>query len=737
MDLDRSSYSDDSESFIPSSNFEPPPPVDCILQKSHASVDETGINGFDRSSRRSKYGTQPDEFEDIHFQSANSLGDIASPDTFGSDKFFMNPHSSLQDNSTFGSQNSTFSPAQLASSSKISENSENVDPKRSGQLQKLLSPALNSRASVPSTIPTKVAQVNLLEFRSQVNTEFSSIESLNSISHGAGTNTTTSTRTTRSGSDLFKTDSSSAFREPLVPPRRRNVTSTSTNTTTYEEIDNLPAFSYTLSLAIQRLPTQIEKSCYVEFKVPDFAKTITWQHSSWADGWQHGCAPLGIEPATSDFADGPVANLWCLLPLTNLGSFYDTSYHGINQYGRSLPSPLSVDLVTPGIADAGVDHLVTGTLSLRLEFAEEKRLQQRPFLRLLGYWLTLSVTGSAKAYSLIPMNHIVAAAVLQLLWLEIKLMPSASESHPHPHPLNILFLEQITPESNSRTSTSSSEYFLPWKAVSLLANTSCKRKLNESAKEIQESVLSETNIGAQSMTISSNTMDAQSRTSTSSSEYLIPVKPDDHDRPLIRAKAVTSNFANDHDVVEMESQPKSSEKSSESVTSLAIFRLTVIKRHEASLFDQPGTTNPSQIEVQTLVSNTSEPTLRSILRNRKGINYFEIESIQRSANMTTVANQQETIDSPSDYDLRTLPQVFSSNRPNSQEESTGPQTPESATIMAEPSRMTNQAKGISKMHECSCKNPHPAKLQQKPGPPIPGENPDDASFSKNVRNLAL
>ena len=125
-----------------------------------------------------------------------------------------------------------------------------------------------------------VAQVDLLEFQWQVNTEFSSVESLNSISHGTGTNTT-STRTTRSGSDLFKTDSSSAFREPLVPPRRRNVTSTSTSTstTTYEENDDLPAFSYTLSLAIQRLPTQIEKSSHVEFKVPDFARASTWQVS--------------------------------------------------------------------------------------------------------------------------------------------------------------------------------------------------------------------------------------------------------------------------------------------------------------------------------------------------------------------------------------------------------------------------------------------------------------------------
>nr|CDS27830.2 hypothetical transcript [Hymenolepis microstoma] len=94
-------------------------------------------------------------------------GDIAFLDTFGSDKRCVNPHLPLRGNSTFGSQNSTFSFAQLASFNKISENSKIVDPKRLDHLQMLLSPALSSRASLPSTIPIKVEQANLLEFRSQ------------------------------------------------------------------------------------------------------------------------------------------------------------------------------------------------------------------------------------------------------------------------------------------------------------------------------------------------------------------------------------------------------------------------------------------------------------------------------------------------------------------------------------------------------------------------------------------
>lgn len=42
--MEPSYNSDDSDSFIPSSNFEPPPPVDCILQRSNPSLDETDIN---------------------------------------------------------------------------------------------------------------------------------------------------------------------------------------------------------------------------------------------------------------------------------------------------------------------------------------------------------------------------------------------------------------------------------------------------------------------------------------------------------------------------------------------------------------------------------------------------------------------------------------------------------------------------------------------------------------------
>lgn len=125
-----------------------------------------------------------------------------------------------------------------------------------------------------------VAQPNILDFRSQVNTEFNSNESLGSVSLGVVTNTTSS-HTPRSGSDLFKSDSS-IFREPLVPPRRRNVASISTNTTN-EELDSSSLFLFTLSLSVNRLPSRIEKADDVEFKVPDFAKAVTWQVSKISD----------------------------------------------------------------------------------------------------------------------------------------------------------------------------------------------------------------------------------------------------------------------------------------------------------------------------------------------------------------------------------------------------------------------------------------------------------------------
>nr|CUU99792.1 hypothetical transcript [Hymenolepis microstoma] len=55
----------------------------------------------------------------------------------------------------------------------------------------------------------------------------------------------------------------------------------------------------------------------------------------------------------------------------------------------------------------------------------------------------------------------------------------------------------INPENNNRASTSSSEYFLPYKA------SSRKRKLSGNTKESQESILNEADVESQSVIISS------------------------------------------------------------------------------------------------------------------------------------------------------------------------------------------------------------------------------------------
>nr|CUU99610.1 hypothetical transcript [Hymenolepis microstoma] len=95
----------------------------------------------------------------------------------------------------------------------------------------------------------------------------------------------------------------------------------------------------------------------------------------------------------------------------------------------------------------------------------------------------------------------------------------------------------------------------------------------------------------------------------------------------------------------------------------------------------PGTNNLSfQNEVQMTVQNTPEPTLRSSLRNREG----------RSASLTTDDDQQQMRDSLKVYNMRTPRQVPSSHhdRPNSQDDLTGPQAPESIEIVAVTHRMT-------------------------------------------------
>lgn len=124
-----------------------------------------------------------------------------------------------------------------------------------------------------------VQRASATSFTPKVNMQsnFSSADSLISTSAGATTTNTTSNRTTRSGSDLFKSDSS-GFSKPLVPPGKwRSTVSTSTST---DDQEASPAFTYTLSLSVLRHFSKVEKSDLVEFKVPDFTKTVTWQVGS-------------------------------------------------------------------------------------------------------------------------------------------------------------------------------------------------------------------------------------------------------------------------------------------------------------------------------------------------------------------------------------------------------------------------------------------------------------------------
>nr|CDS27825.1 hypothetical protein HmN_000178300 [Hymenolepis microstoma] len=445
--------------------------------------------------------------------------DIAFLDTFGFDKRCVNLRLPLRGNFTFGSQNSTFPFTQLASSNKISEDSKNVDPKRLDHLQMLLSPVLSSRASLPSTIPIKVEQANLLEFQSQICTEFNTLESLTSISHVTGTNETTPTRTTGSGSDLFKTDSSSGFRKLMVPPRRRNVTSTSTNTTN-EENDNLLVLPYILSLVIQRLPTHSEQPGHVKFKAPDFVKTITWQ-SRVRRKEESAAASISI-PA------GVLAD-----------SFSDC-------IRESLPS------------DSNESHRCCGCTAATLA---RNKLNVNCFRNSSSsseYFVLCTVApkgsdlGAQSDTALAHMDRSIRFKVV-----------------------------------NIRASTSSSEYFPPYKA------SSRKRKLSGKSKEAQESILNETDVESHSVII------------FPLSQSMLKIVLQHHLRSAVK----------------MEAQPKPPENSSESTIHLQHHEssVTVEKRPEfdhpsidnSQKTQEPGTNNlSSQNEVQVPVQNTPEPTLR-------------------------------------------------------------------------------------------------------------------------------
>ncbi|KAL5106042.1 TP53-binding protein 1 [Taenia crassiceps] len=216
------------------------------------------------------------DFDDIRHRSSKADTDNNSLGSPSCDVSFPTSQSPLRGDSPDDCQNSITSSTRPLLSSKVSGDPRTTTPKRADQLDKILSSALGGRASVPIAPSKHVQGTSATCFTPKVSIQsnFSSADSLISTSAGATTTNTTSNRTTRSGSDLFKSDSS-GFSKPLVPPgKRRNTVSRSTATDDYE---TLPAFSYTLSLSVLRHSSEVEKTDIVEFKMPDFTKTVTWQ----------------------------------------------------------------------------------------------------------------------------------------------------------------------------------------------------------------------------------------------------------------------------------------------------------------------------------------------------------------------------------------------------------------------------------------------------------------------------
>ncbi|EUB62342.1 Tumor suppressor p53-binding protein [Echinococcus granulosus] len=281
------SESDNSENIIPSSDLEPPPPVNYILSKSRngcvlaeeSSNQEFGVSEkftWNASSSILRAVTQQDDFEDIRCSSLNEAAGETSLDSLSRDISLHTLQVPSGADSPTNCQKSVSSPIRSTLSSEVLENIKKVNPKRMDQMDKILSTTLGVRASLPIAPPKHAQRSSATRFRSLANMEpnFCSTDSLISTPIGATTTNTTSDRTTRSGSDLFRSDSS-GFSKPLVLPGNcRNTVSTSTAT---DDQEASPAFSYTLSLSVLRHSSKVEKTDLVEFKIPDFTKTVTWQ----------------------------------------------------------------------------------------------------------------------------------------------------------------------------------------------------------------------------------------------------------------------------------------------------------------------------------------------------------------------------------------------------------------------------------------------------------------------------
>ncbi|VDD75127.1 unnamed protein product [Mesocestoides corti] len=229
----------DSENFIPSSNIEPPPPIDYPISGDQRIASSSPIQPPHLSTNR----PDPTILVADPFVSSSSYQQIRH--TSGGD--FNSP--------------------------------------RASQLDNVRLTSLEVRTSAPVTISSKREQCSSAYMASGESTRQDSCSSAcspSSISTGhvnAKTTNTTSTRTTRSGSDIFQSDSSE-FHKPLLPPNKR-ITTVSTSTTTTaitDDQDTSPLFSYVLSLSVLRHVPKVERAEYVEFNSPDFVKTVAWRN---------------------------------------------------------------------------------------------------------------------------------------------------------------------------------------------------------------------------------------------------------------------------------------------------------------------------------------------------------------------------------------------------------------------------------------------------------------------------
>ncbi|KAM7536860.1 hypothetical protein Aperf_G00000081651 [Anoplocephala perfoliata] len=550
---------EDSKNFIPSSVSKPAPSVDCASQKPRTSQDQAYL----LVNKRPMTG-------DSHVYTMRS-NDIASPDVFYLGDPSEVPRTLLRENSESESRNSASSPRPVAFSTILVRAPSNIDPKQSYRQEKLsTSPALSARASVPTSIPLKVVRTNVLDYRSLVNTEFNSFESLNT--------NTTSNQTPTSGSDRF-VPNTFVFKKPMVLPRRQNDVSTSTNMTD-EELDSSPVFRYTLSLSVHHLPSQGETSDDVGFEFPDFAKTVTWQLR--VRQMEENMAAASISDAASVLAD----------------SFGDWVGEYLPSDSKAFPSDSNPTPTTFSPPEATIPSAPPEC------FASRELIQE-------GVTTDSDLNAHSDAISK-PMGQS----------FDPRLVAPESEAS-----------GTSSNQTSTTTTTSSSQFFLPVGEPMSCLKTASKRKLDGGSMDIRgESVVCEASAEMTQPDVASNNIPplesepqdaSQNRASALSSEYFIQVE-----------KSVMGNAELDNreaivlDAVEMDAWPTSPKKTLEISTSSQQERLSSVcgekqtGSEETSSKESPTSEGPAS-QVEEDISNTANipvprPSPRNALGFRKG-----------------------------------------------------------------------------------------------------------------------